>query len=65
MRSSQEGFADITSLLEDMHGLAIEGQHRSLTKDHALVPFANLADGLAQAGRIVETIIQLRWTAQP
>lgn len=37
MRSAQEGFADITCLLEDMHGLAIEGQHRSLTMDHALV----------------------------
>ena len=63
MMSAQEGFADLTALLEDLHGLAVEGQHPDLTESHANVLCANLTLGSARTRRVVSAISRLPWVA--
>lgn len=61
MKSAQERFADLTALLEDLHGLAVEGRHPDLTEDLAKVLRVGLAAGLARGKRQIATVQQLRW----
>lgn len=51
MISHQTGklFAEITSILEDMHGLAVEGQGHNLTRCEVLALHASL---LSLSGRL-------------
>lgn len=63
MKSAQERFADMTALLEDLHGLTVEGQHPDLTEDIANALCTNLALGLARGKRQVDDIRRLPWRA--
>ena len=64
MTSPQEHFADLTALLEDLHGLAVEGQHPDLSEDISQTLCANLTLGLARGRRLVSAISRLPWTAR-
>jgi hypothetical protein len=63
MKSAQERFADLTALLEDLHGLAVEGRHPDLTEDIANALCGSLAVGLARGKRQVAIIRRLRRVA--
>lgn len=61
MTSAQERFADLTALLEDLHGLAVEGRRPDLTEDIANALCVSLAVGLARGKHQIATIRRLRW----
>jgi len=61
VRSAQKRFADLTALLEDLHGLAVEGQHADLTEDISNALCASLTAGLARGRRQLVVIQRLRW----
>lgn len=63
MKSAQERFADLTALLEDLHGLAVEGQHPDLSEDISNTLCASLTLGLARGRRLVSVISRLPWAA--
>ena len=63
MKSAQERFADLTALLEDLHGLAVEGQHHDLTEEIGKVLCASITAGLARGKRQVADIRRLLGTA--
>ena len=61
MMSAQERFADLTALLEDLHGLAVEGQHPDLTEEISRALCASLTAGLTRGKRQIIAIQRLRW----
>ena len=52
----QDRFAELTVLLEDLHGVAIEGQHPDMSDDIAKALCASLALGLTQVKRHIAEI---------
>ncbi|MAM40709.1 MAG: hypothetical protein CL949_19890 [Erythrobacter sp.] len=62
MTSPQEHFADLTALLEDLHGLAVEGQHPDLTEDISKALSVSLTAGLTQGKRQIAAIRKLPWS---
>lgn len=52
-RRSGRLFADITGLLEDMHGLAVEGQSPSLSPDEEHVMSRSLIHASHRLGRML------------
>lgn len=62
--SPKDHFADLTALLEDLHGLAVEGQHPDLCEDISKTLCANLRLGLARSGRLVSSISRLSRVAR-
>ena len=63
MKSVQERFADLMALLEDLHGLAVEGRYPDLTEDIANALCVSLAVGLARGKQQIAVIQRLRWAA--
>jgi hypothetical protein len=51
MKSPPRLFADITAILENLHGLAVEGQDGSLHDNVRRVLVADLASGVARLQR--------------
>lgn len=64
MKSAQERFADLMAVLEDLHGLAVEGQHPDLSEDMSDTLCINLALGLARGRRLVSAISRVPWAAR-
>ena len=56
MKSAQERFADLRAMLEDLHGLAVEGVHPDLTQEVAMALCASLIAGLKRDKRRAEVI---------
>ena len=56
MIDTAELFAQMTCQIEDLHGIAVEGQEADLPKDASRVFVALLATGLQRAGAIVDQI---------
>ncbi|MEV4935721.1 hypothetical protein [Sphingobium sp. LSP13-1-1.1] len=61
MKSAQERFADLTALLEDLHGLAVEGRQPDLSEDISKALCAHLATGLTRGKRQIASIQRLPW----
>lgn len=61
MKSAQERFADLTALLEDLHGLAVEGRQPDLPEEVGRALCASLMAGLARGKRHIAAIQRLRW----
>lgn len=49
-------FADLTIVLEDLHGLAVEGQHPDHTPDIQEAVLVSVRQGIRRAHRIVTAI---------
>lgn len=62
MKSAQERFADLRAILEDLHGLAVEGVHPDLTQEVAMALCASLIAGLKRGKRRAEAISRQQWT---
>lgn len=58
MSDPAEHFANLTMLLEDLHGLTIEGQRADQPLDHSLVLAREICNGL-QRGQAV--CAQIDW----
>ena len=56
MTDTAELFARLTCTIEDMHGIAVEGQSAGLPDEANQVLAAHLATGLQQAGSILDAI---------
>ncbi len=56
MTETAELFAGMTCVIEDMHGIAIEGQAADLSVEANKALAAHLTTGLQQAGSILEAI---------
>lgn len=56
MKSVRHLFADATALLEDLHGLAVEGQAHGLSPDIARVLVHDLRSGIERLDRIAMSI---------
>lgn len=56
MKSAQERFADLRAILEDLHGLAVEGGHPDLSQEVTMALCANLITGLTRSKRRVKAI---------
>lgn len=46
-------FADATALIEDMHGISVEGQAQGLSPDMALLFVRDLRSGLKRLDRTI------------
>lgn len=53
MTSARHLFAELAAALEDLHGLAIEGQHPDHTPDIREAVLASVRQGLRRTQRIV------------
>ncbi|MGN6270268.1 MAG: hypothetical protein ACTHM0_10300 [Sphingomonas sp.] len=49
-------FADITAHLEDLHGIAVEGQRADLSPDMAAALVMSVRTGIAQVDRLLMRI---------
>lgn len=56
MKTVQHLFADLTVLVEDLHGIAVEGQAPDVSADMHTVLATSIGAGLADAARVVATI---------
>lgn len=56
MKTVQHLFADLTALIEDLHGIAVEGQAPDASADMRSVLATSISTGLAHAGGIVVAI---------
>jgi hypothetical protein len=56
MMETAELFARLTCTIEDMHGIAVEGQVADLPDEAIKALATHLATGLQQAGSILEAI---------
>ena len=56
MIEPEELFAQMTSQIEDLHGIALEGQEADLPKEASRAFVILLATGLQRAGAIVAQI---------
>ena len=54
----RRAFADITARLEDMHAIAVDGQHRDNTPDMHRVLASHLMSGCAAMAGLVGTITE-------
>jgi hypothetical protein len=61
VKSAQDRFAELMALLEDLHGLSVEGRHPDLAEEISQVLCANLAAGLARGRRQIVAIQRLHW----
>jgi len=59
MKSVSQKFADVTAVLEDMHGIAVEGQAKDLTPDMQAALLMSLRSSLADLRRLVTGIVFL------
>ena len=59
MKSVPRRFADITAVLEDMHGIAVEGQAKDLTPDMQGALLMSLRSSLADLQRLLNGIVLL------
>jgi hypothetical protein len=49
-------FAEITAVLEDMHGVAVEGQSSALAEVEGWALLAALRDGVQRIGRLMADV---------
>lgn len=56
MKDIHELFADLTALLEDLHGVAVEGQQAGLSPDMQAVLLSSVRDGVQRISRIMPDI---------
>ena len=63
MKSAQKRFADLRAILEDLHGLAVEGVHPDLTQEDAIALCASLIAGLKRGKRRAEAISRQQRTS--
>jgi hypothetical protein len=56
MTDTAELFARITCVIEDMHGIAVEGQVADLPNEASKALAAHLTTGLQQAGSLLDAI---------
>ena len=59
MTSVPSMFADVTAALEDMHGVAVEGQSKSQTPDMQAALLMSLRHGLTNLDRLLAGIALL------
>ncbi|MEM6476567.1 MAG: hypothetical protein AAF687_10410 [Pseudomonadota bacterium] len=59
MSDPAERFARLTMLLEDIHGLAVEGQRADQPHEHLLVLSSQICNGLQRGTAICAEIDQL------
>jgi len=59
MKSVSRRFADVTAALEDMHGVAVEGQAKDLTPDMQGALLMSLRSSLADLQRLLTGIALL------
>lgn len=45
-------FAEMTATLEDLHGVAVEGQHPDLSRDEGRILIVNLREGIVRLDRL-------------
>lgn len=50
-------FTDATALIEDMHGISVEGQAQDVSSDMARVLVGNLLSGVRRLDRTAQRII--------
>lgn len=53
MMEVQKSFAELTGAIEDLHGIAVEGQAPDLTPDIQLLLLASLDAGLVKVKAVV------------
>jgi len=53
MKAVPELFADLTMLMEDIHGIAVEGQQADLSSDMQIVILSAVKAGLVKVQRIM------------
>jgi hypothetical protein len=56
VKTPQHLFADLTALLEDIHGAAVEGQHPDISADMQRALIACVRSGFRQAGAILRDL---------
>ncbi len=56
-KSVRHLFADVTALIEDLHGVAVEGQAQGVSPDMARVLVGNLRSGIRRLDRAAQRII--------
>jgi len=56
MKLVSHKFADVTAVLEDMHGIAVEGQAKDLTPDMQSALLMSLRSSLADLQRLLTGI---------
>lgn len=64
MKSSAHLFADLTALLEDIHGVAVEGQSTHASDDMRQLWAASIRRSLCDARRLVSAISRQLGPAQ-
>ncbi len=64
MSDPAERFARLTMLLEDLHGLTVEGQRADQPLEHLLVLSQQVCNGLQRGLTICAEIDQMRGGAQ-
>lgn len=56
-KSDSHLFAEVTALLEDLHGIAVEGQAQGASPDMARVLVGNLRSGIRRLDGAAQRII--------
>ena len=53
MNPVSAGFGRVVAMLEDLHGVAVEGQAPSISEDEARILYRALQNGVAQLARLI------------